>query len=115
MGGSTVTMLALNYIQKENQVRLSHLLRLPLDSLEKQYSIYAWNTITVGVLRPLGILDAFNNLWSNIAYVILGLAFIILVAIRHCKTNQMKVKYPHLYHVSCAVQPTSEQRMLWDQ
>jgi hypothetical protein len=114
MGGSTVTMLALNYIQKENQVRLSHLLRLPLDSLEKQYSIYAWNTITVGVfyglpafqvvltdevifrssgnqdtcyfnfkcLRPLGILDAFNNLWSNIAYVILGLAFIILVAIR---------------------------------
>uniref|UniRef100_A0A1X7VVV3 SID1 transmembrane family member 1 n=2 Tax=Amphimedon queenslandica TaxID=400682 RepID=A0A1X7VVV3_AMPQE len=115
--------------RKEKSIKITDLLNTEYDVLEKQYSVYAWNTVTVGIFyglpafqfvltgelifrasgnqdtcyfnfkcsRPLGSLDAFNSVWSNLGYVILGLIFILIIAIKHYKARQLRLKQPDLY------------------
>lgn len=33
--------------------------------------------------HPLGVLAAFNNVWSNIGYILLGFLFLMIVTVRY--------------------------------
>lgn len=41
---------------------------------------------------PVGVLSAFNNIWSNIGYVMLGALFLVIVTVQKCLYNRQREK-----------------------
>ncbi|XP_064393017.1 SID1 transmembrane family member 1-like isoform X2 [Halichondria panicea] len=106
----------------KNKKMLSDTCKVDYEKLKKQYSVYGWNTFTVGIFYalpafqlvfseqrllnssgnqdqcyynfkcayPVGVLSAFNNIWSNVGYVILGFFFLAVVFFRNRKYNKRR-------------------------
>lgn len=112
------------FMKPDNMLHVPSLAKRNFDSMQLQYAVYAWNTMTVGIfyalpafqlvlsqqlsLRtngnedqcyynfkcaiPYGVLSAFNNVWSNVGYVLFGVAFICIIAMRELKFKWLKRK-----------------------
>ncbi|CAB1347691.1 unnamed protein product [Coregonus sp. 'balchen'] len=94
-----------NIVRTKKYLCVSDLARKDKRVLSKKYQIYFWNIATIGVFyalpviqlvvnvtgnqdicyynflcaHPLGNLSAFNNILSNLGYVMLGLLFLLIV------------------------------------
>jgi hypothetical protein len=98
----------------ERDLKLPQMYKSGYKYLQSQYSVYSWNTVTVGIFyalpafqlvlsqqllanysgeedlcyynfkcaHPVGLFNSFNNVWSNIGYVLLGILFIIITRFR---------------------------------
>lgn len=100
--------------ESERDIRLPRMCKTRYRDLQSQYSVYSWNTVTVGIFyslpafqlvfsqqllanssgeedlcyynfkcaNPLDVINSFNNVWSNVGYVMLGILFVIITFIK---------------------------------
>jgi hypothetical protein len=125
--------LQLHVMEKaEKDLRLSHLCETQLKTLQSHYSVYSWNTVTVGIFyglpafqlvlsqqllatssgeedlcyynfkcsHPVGVLSSFNNVWSNVGYILLGVLFIIVTFIRETRYTRLRKQKRPCFDVS---------------
>ncbi|XP_064393018.1 SID1 transmembrane family member 1-like [Halichondria panicea] len=106
--------MSANVEADESKLKLPRMSKQKYKKMNDLYSVYGWNTFTVGIFYalpafqlvfseqrllnssgnqdqcyynfkcayPVGVLSAFNNIWSNIGYVMLGALFLVIVTIR---------------------------------
>uniref|UniRef100_A0A8C7MPD0 SID1 transmembrane family member 2 n=1 Tax=Oncorhynchus kisutch TaxID=8019 RepID=A0A8C7MPD0_ONCKI len=77
-----------NIVRTKKYLCVSDLARKDKRVLSKKYQIYFWNIATIGVFYALPVIQlvityqtvlAFNNILSNLGYVMLGLLFLLIV------------------------------------